>query len=168
MHVQERESSRTRAMHQSAADLTPTCFLQVCFLSPIRSKNTQDPPSRARARAPSLAFTLCQGASGAGKSTFLDLLAGKKSDGECAGQIRLKRASPAVDSSGSGSGGGRGCFPGGGGGGSGGRASVYVTQDDFHVAELTVRESLGFAVRLAMGGRGVRWVVVGASVCFKG
>ncbi|CAN0452911.1 unnamed protein product, partial [Scytosiphon promiscuus] len=77
-----------------------------------------------------------QGASGAGKSTFLDLLAGKKAEGECAGQIRLKRASPAAD--------------GGGGGGSGGRASVYVTQDDFHVAELTVRESLAFAVRLAM------------------
>ncbi|CAN0537997.1 unnamed protein product, partial [Scytosiphon promiscuus] len=35
------------------------------------------------------------------------------------------------------------------------RASVYVTQDDFHVAELTVRETLAFAVRLGMGGRGV-------------
>eukprot|EP00752_Nemacystus_decipiens_P008555 g7642.t1 len=33
------------------------------------------------------------GASGAGKSTFLDLLAGKKTDGECAGQILLTRSS---------------------------------------------------------------------------
>eukprot|EP00903_Cladosiphon_okamuranus_P016410 g15131.t1 len=84
------------------------------------------------------------GASGAGKSTFLDLLAGKKTDGECAGQILLTRSS---------------CR---GRGGVGGwvrgnrskdrRAAVYVPQDDFHVAELTVRESLAFAVRLGMGG----------------
>lgn len=85
-----------------------------------------------------------QGASGAGKSTFLDLLAGKKTEGECAGQILLTRSSS------------------GGRGGVGGwvrgnrskdrRAAVYVPQDDFHVAELTVRESLAFAVRLGMGG----------------
>lgn len=32
---------------------------------------------------------------------------------------------------------------------------MYVPQDDFHVAELTVRESLAFAVRLGMGGHDV-------------
>ena len=96
-----------------------------------------------------------QGASGAGKSTFLDLLAGKKKDGECAGQILLTRDLTT-----------RGRGGGGGGRGrrgwarrrrkKGARAAVYVTQDDFHVAELTVRESLAFAVRLGMGGEGVR------------
>ncbi|CAM9986009.1 unnamed protein product, partial [Ectocarpus sp. 12 AP-2014] len=86
------------------------------------------------------------GASGAGKSTFLDLLAGKKKEGECAGQILLTQ-------SGGGGGGGGGIGRWRRGGKGRGRPSVYVTQDDFHVAELTVRESLAFAVRLSMGGR---------------
>ncbi|CAN0429715.1 unnamed protein product [Ascophyllum nodosum] len=83
------------------------------------------------------------GASGAGKSTFLDLLAGRKFDGEYAGQILQASGEASRGSSSRSEGGGRG------------RASVYVTQDDFHVAELTVRESLAFAVRLSMGVPGV-------------
>lgn len=105
-----------------------------------------------------------QGASGAGKSTFLDLLAGKKTAGVCAGQILLGKGGASFPerssfpgSGGAGGGrrgeGGRGGTGGGSGGGRG--ATVYVTQDDFHVAELTVRETLAFAVRLGMGGRGV-------------
>ena len=84
-----------------------------------------------------------KGASGAGKSTFLDLLAGRKFDGEYAGQILQASGEASRGSSSRSEGGGRG------------RASVYVTQDDFHVAELTVRESLAFAVRLSMGVPGV-------------
>lgn len=34
-----------------------------------------------------------------------------------------------------------------------GRSTVYVTQDNCHVPELTVRESLEFAAELGMTGR---------------
>lgn len=74
----------------------------------------------------------------------MDLLAGRKADGTRAGDILVKGAqTPSSDSS-------------RGRGGGAGRESVYVTQEDFHVAELTVRETLEFAVRLGMGGSGVR------------
>lgn len=92
---------------------------------------------------------LPQGASGAGKSTFLDLLADRKREGVCSGEVRFeKELRRSQQDQGEDVDGRRGS----GRKGSAERPMVYVTQDDYHIAELTVRETLDFAASVGMRG----------------
>lgn len=69
------------------------------------------------------------GASGAGKSTLLDVIAGRKTTGETSGTLVFdgRIRSPAIM-----------------------RGAAYVLQDNVHIAELTVKETVDFAARLRM------------------
>ena len=93
------------------------------------------------------------GPSGAGKTTLLDVLAGRKTQGTITGQVvwesgQQQRQQEQQQEEEEG---------GGEGGRKGGRrrrrgrcAFAYVTQDDVHLSQLTVRETLWFAALLRM------------------
>ncbi|CAM9855798.1 unnamed protein product, partial [Choristocarpus tenellus] len=87
------------------------------------------------------------GASGAGKSTLLDLIAGRKKDGVQAGQVVLQQQGGRCDGDDSVTASSVSYSS------TSSRTLAYITQEDCHVAELTVRETLEFAAALKMGSR---------------
>lgn len=74
-------------------------------------------------------LTALMGASGAGKTTLMDVIAGRKTEGDIAGEI-LVNGVPKDETF--------------------GRMIGYVEQNDLHVAFSTVREALEFAARLRL------------------
>jgi len=75
-------------------------------------------------------LTALMGASGAGKTTLMDVLAGRKTGGKTSGDIRVNGHPKEAQS-----------FA---------RVSAYVEQEDAHLAQCTVREALEFSAALRL------------------
>ena len=147
VHAPGHQNGFELSSYSSALPFEPMClsFQDVGYSVPV-AKNIPTSDSRIQKEGPHAGqlqllhdisgsfrpgvLTALMGASGAGKTTLMDVLAGRKTGGKITGDIRLN-GHPKEQTT----------FA---------RISAYVEQDDSHLAECTVAEALEFSAALRL------------------